>query len=40
VAIFDLLKSEDNMPQESYATYYEQADELSKMLYAMIKSLN
>ena len=40
VAISDLLKAENKMQQENYTAYYDKADELSKILYAMIKSLN
>ncbi len=40
VAVFDILKEERKMQQEQYANLYGKADELSKILYAMIKVLS
>lgn len=39
VSIFDLLKQEGKMEEQQYVHLYEKADEISKMLYTMIKSL-
>jgi len=40
VAIFDFLKDEMLMDKELYGKFYQQSEELSKMLFAMIKNLN
>ncbi len=39
VAIFDVLQDEKAMPQEQYKRFYTQAEEISKMLFAMIRKL-
>jgi len=39
VAIFDILKDEEGLPQEQYKHFYAQAEEISKMLFAMIRKL-
>ena len=39
VAIFDVLKDEEALPQEQYKYFYAQAEEISKMLFAMIRKL-
>jgi four helix bundle protein len=39
VAIFDVLKDEKVLPELQFQHFYEQAEELSKMLFAMIKQL-
>jgi four helix bundle protein len=40
VAIFDFLKEENLMHEAFYKDCYNKAEELSKMMYAMIKSLS
>jgi four helix bundle protein len=40
VAILDYLKDSKHLDEESYGKYYSYLEELSKMLYAMIKSLS
>jgi four helix bundle protein len=40
VAILDVLKDEGLMTKSAYDKFYEQAEELSKMIFAMIKNLN
>lgn len=40
VAIFDFMKSEGLIGVEQHADYYAKAEELSKMIYAMIKNLS
>ena len=37
VAILDLLQSEEIISSEKYKTFYFKAEEISKMLYAMIR---
>jgi len=39
VAIFDFLHEEQHLDNQSYTYYYTMAEELSKMLYTMIKNL-
>jgi four helix bundle protein len=39
IAILDVLKYEEVMPKEEYQKFYQDAEEISKMLYAMIKNL-
>jgi len=39
VAILDVMKDESVLNEQAYLAYYSQADELSRMLYAMIKNL-
>jgi hypothetical protein len=39
VAIFDFLKEENLMNTEMFKGFYQKAEELSKMLFAMIKNL-
>jgi four helix bundle protein len=39
IAILDVLKDEEVMPKEEYQKFYQDAEEISKMLYAMIKNL-
>lgn len=39
VAIFDILKDEDVLALEDFSRLYKLAEELSKMLYAMIQKL-
>jgi four helix bundle protein len=40
VAILDVLKDENIMGEEVFGQFYNMAEELSKMLYAMIQKLN
>ena len=40
VAILDVLRNEGNISSEVYAQYYNQVEELSKMLFAMIRNLD
>jgi four helix bundle protein len=40
VAIFDFLQDEKLLDKEMYDQYYRQTEELSKMLFAMIKNLS
>lgn len=40
VAIFDILKGRKNMDSEIHDIFYKKAEELSMMLFAMIKNLN
>jgi len=40
VAILDILKDEDSISIELFQSLYEKADELSRILYAMIKNLS
>jgi len=40
VAIFDYLKDIGALSAEDYSKYYQLLDELSRMLYGMMKSLN
>ena len=40
VAIFDYLKDIDSITEKQYSEYYKLLDELSRMLYGMIKSLS
>ncbi len=40
VAVLDVLKEEDVVSEEVFADFYNRAEGLSKMLYAMIKTLN
>jgi len=39
VAIFDVLQGEKALSQEQYKHFYAQAEEISKMLFAMIRKL-
>lgn len=39
VAAFDFLKGESILTEEMYTHFYWQADELSRMLFAMIRNL-
>jgi four helix bundle protein len=39
VAIFDLLSSEGVISMEIFKSYYTKAEEISKMLYSMIRNL-
>ena len=39
VAIFDFLKEEKLMMKELHDDFYEKAEELSKMIYGMIRNL-
>ena len=39
VAIFDVLNDEKALPHEQYKHFYSQAEEISKMLFAMIRKL-
>lgn len=40
VALFDFLKDEEDLSPEAYSIFYKQSDELSRMLFAMVKNLN
>lgn len=40
VAIFDILKDEDTMGFSDFDAFYQLADEMSRILLAMIKRLN
>ena len=40
VAVFEFLKEERIMNEEVYIHFYEQADELSRMLFSMIRNLS
>ena len=40
VAILDVLRDEEIISSEVYAQYYNQAEELSKILFAMIRNLD
>jgi four helix bundle protein len=40
VAILDVLKDEGIIEQSEFSTFYAKAEEVSKMLFAMIKNLN
>lgn len=40
VAIFDILKEETKIHKEKYLYFYEKADELSRILFSMIKVLS
>ena len=39
-SVFDILKEERNMQQDKYTDLYGKADEISKILYSMIKVLS
>ncbi len=39
VAIFDVLKDETILTEEEFAQFYSKADELSRMLFTMIRNL-
>lgn len=39
-AIFDILRDRENINAELYQDFYRKAEELSMMLFAMIKKLN
>ena len=39
IAILDLLKDEEALEKNRYEEFYVQAEEISKMLYGMIKNL-
>jgi four helix bundle protein len=39
VAIFDILKDDDLLTAEHFASLYSQSEEISKMLFAMIRNL-
>jgi len=40
VALFDFLKDQAYLTDDSYAIFYKKADELSRMLFAMVKRLS
>ena len=40
VAIFDILKDRKNIPEDLYLAFYKKAEELSMMLFAMIKKIS
>jgi hypothetical protein len=40
VAILDVLKDERIILESEFSTFYVKAEEVSKMLFAMIKNLN
>ena len=40
VAIFDVLKDDDKLSADAYSSLYGKAEEISKMLFAMIKNLS
>lgn len=40
IAILDILKDEGVLSENDYGLFYEKAEELSKMLFAMIRNLN
>jgi four helix bundle protein len=40
IAILDVLKDEEVLEDNQYQKFYFQAEEISKMLYAMIKNLS
>jgi four helix bundle protein len=40
VAIFDVLKDNNQLPKEVYNSLYALSEEMSKMLFAMIKNLD
>ena len=40
VAIFDFLKEEEILAAEKFKQFYEKADELSRILFAMIRNLS
>jgi four helix bundle protein len=40
IAILDVLKDEKVMDEQTFATFYKNAEEISKILYAMIKNLS
>ncbi len=40
VAIFDFLLQEKELSEEEYDTFYESLDEISRMLFSMIKTLD
>ncbi len=40
VAIFDILKDRKNINEDIYSDFYKKAEELSMMLFSMIKRLN
>jgi hypothetical protein len=39
VAIFDVLKDDDQLSIELFTSLYSQSEEISKMLFAMIRNL-
>ena len=39
VAIFDLLKETEDLSGQTHSAFYEQLEELSKMLFSMIQNL-
>lgn len=39
IAILDILKEEGSLTESAYAGFYEQAEELSKILFSMIRNL-
>jgi len=40
VAILDVLQDENTLEITKYAVFYQQAEELSKIIFAMIANLN
>jgi four helix bundle protein len=40
IAILDVLKDEDELSLEQFNSFYEPAEELSKIIFAMIKNLS
>ena len=40
VAIFDYLKDIESINEQEFKSFYDQLDEISRMLYAMIKKLS
>ena len=40
VAIFDYLKDQDLISEDVFSKYYEYLEEMSKMLFALIKGLS
>ena len=40
VAIFDLLKETEGLPEQEHSVFYESLEELSKMLFSLIRGLS
>lgn len=40
VAILDVLRDENNIAQDKFKVFYQNAEELSKIIFTMIKNLN
>jgi four helix bundle protein len=40
VAILDVLKDENVLNKDQYSSFYQTAEEMSKMLFAMIRNLS